>query len=187
VRRRWCAKRVQIVGLVPLRHDVGARLLAGLHDRPSVRAVVRIDVDDSIAVGLRENSLDVGDALLAVALRHQRHIVGADRLREGRAALVPGRVIGIGERANGVDDRRIAHSARRVRIAGTTPTTPAAATPLRKRRRGIETREPNGSCGSTIFFSSRRPIDAAKSVAWMSRSTAPRLSENPASASASAK
>ena len=32
-----------------------------------------------------------------------------------------------------------------------------------------------------------RVVDATKSVAWMSRSTAPRLSENPPSASASAK
>jgi hypothetical protein len=61
---------------------------------------------------------------------------------------------------------------------------PAAAAPLRNRRRGAERRELNGSCWSTIF-SSLRPIDAAKSVAWMSGSTAPRLSENPASASVS--
>ena len=91
---------MQIVGLVPLGDDVGAGVLARLDDGTRVRAVVRIDVDDAIAAGLGENCLDVGDPLLAVAFRNQRHIVRADRLRECGAALVPGGVIGIGQRAN---------------------------------------------------------------------------------------
>ena len=95
---------MQVGRLVPLRHDIGAGSLRGLDDRTRVRAVVGVDVDDAVAAGLGEDGLDVGDALLAVALGDQRHIFGADRLGESRAALVPGRVIGVGQRADRVDD-----------------------------------------------------------------------------------
>ena len=98
---------VQVGGLVPLGHDVGAGLLAGFDDRPRVRAVVRVDVEHEIAAGLGEQRLDVGDALLAVALGDQRHVVGADRSRERGAALVPRGVIGVGERADRVGDGRL--------------------------------------------------------------------------------
>ena len=98
---------MQVGGLVPLGDDVGAGALAGLDDRPRVRAVVGIDVDDAVAAGLGQDRLDVGDALLAVAFGDQRHVVRADRFGEGRAALVPGGVIGIGQRADRIDHGRI--------------------------------------------------------------------------------
>ena len=61
----------------------------------------------AVAAGLGEDRLDVGDALLAVALGDQRHVVGADRLGEGVAALVPGGVVGVGQRADRVDHGRL--------------------------------------------------------------------------------
>ena len=99
--------RMQVGGLVPLRYDIGAGCLGSFDDRTRVRAVVGVDVDHAVAAGLGEYRLDVGDALLAVALGHQRHIFGADRLGEGCAAIVPGRMIGVRQRADRVDDRRL--------------------------------------------------------------------------------
>ena len=93
---RVVVPRVQVRRLVPLGDDGGAGVLAGLDDRPGVRAVVGVDVDHAVAAGLGEDRLDVGDALLAVAFGHQRHDLGAHRLPEGLAALFPGGVIGVG-------------------------------------------------------------------------------------------
>ena len=94
---------VQVGGLVPLGRDVDAGLGAGLDDRARVRALVGIDVQHHVAAGPGDHRLDVGDALLAVALGHQRRVLGAGPSRERLAALVPAGVVGVGERADRVD------------------------------------------------------------------------------------
>src|ERR1700723_937978 len=72
-------------------------------------------------------------------------------------------------------------SARRVMIAGNAPMTPTAAAPFRKRRRGTESRESNGGCGSLIF-PSLGSINTATFGRVKVALDAPRLLENPASA-----
>ena len=59
---------------------------------------------DAVPAGLGEDRLDVGNALLAVALGDQRHIFGADGFGEGCATIVPGRMIGVRQRADRIDD-----------------------------------------------------------------------------------
>ena len=58
---------MQVGRLVPLRNDIGARTLASLDDRPRIRAVVGVDIDDAIAACLRQDGLNVSNTFLAVA------------------------------------------------------------------------------------------------------------------------
>src|ERR1700687_3669015 len=86
---------VQVVGLIPLGHNIGAGVLARLDDGACIGTVVGINVDDAIAAGLRENCFDVGDPLLTIAFRDQGHVVSADRFRESCPAFIPSGVVGI--------------------------------------------------------------------------------------------
>ena len=91
---------MEIIWLIPLRHHVGTGCFRGFNYRPSIRAVVRINIDNAIATGLGKNRLDVGNALFAVAFRHQRHIFSTNRLSKGSAPLVPRGMVRIGQRTN---------------------------------------------------------------------------------------
>jgi len=96
---------VKVGGLVPLRDDISAGLLALLDDDARVRGIVGIDVEDQLAAGALQQRPDVSDTLLGIAFRHKRLIFGVDRFGEILAALGECGVIGVGERAHRIGER----------------------------------------------------------------------------------
>ena len=89
---------MQVVGLVPLGHHIGARGLASFNNGARIGAVVGIDVDNAVAACFGENRLDIGNAFFTVAFGHKRYIFSTHCLGESSAALVPSCVIGIGQK-----------------------------------------------------------------------------------------
>ena len=66
---------MEIVRLVPLGDDEAAGLLHFLDDHPCIGQVIGIDIEDELAAGALEQGLDVGNALLGIALGDQRFIL----------------------------------------------------------------------------------------------------------------
>ena len=92
--------RMQVVGLVPHGHHAALRRRDRLDDRPRIRTIVRVDAENGLVGDFGEQRLNVGQALFAVSLSHQRLIVLADARRKGFRTFVPRSVEGVGQRSD---------------------------------------------------------------------------------------
>src|SRR5215469_16621755 len=87
---------------------MGLSIDAGLDNGTRIRRVVRIDVQHHISASLCHDGANIRDSLFAIAFCYQGDVFTANRFSKVGSTLVPGRVIRIGQRSDGIDERRLA-------------------------------------------------------------------------------